>query len=147
MPKKITVSCCGPIALGKRNNYEVPWEDVYLSWSGKPKGKKYRIAPVIVSKTDAEHEYKLLKELQEENPDYDFSEEINILENALKHIKEYNQIYIHDPNDPLCAIYTPKEYIDRKEAERMIRELMVNHYGFNEIICKWKRPRLVILPT
>jgi hypothetical protein len=56
------------------------------------------------------------------------------------------KIYIDDPSSRIPNIYTPRELINRAEAERMIAEVMKLH-GFDSIRCKWMRPKLLIIPV
>ncbi|MFW6242878.1 MAG: hypothetical protein ACOC2W_01855 [bacterium] len=142
MPKKITVGTWSPIAVHKW--YESIWDDVQLSWSVKPGRSVRKISPMLGSKKDAENEYKDLIDMQNESSDFDYSEEINNIKKIIDYMNEYNEIYIEDPDDPITEVYTPKDYIDKKEAERMIAKLM-KHYGFDEIRCKWKRPKIFVI--
>ncbi|MFW6046953.1 MAG: hypothetical protein ACOCP4_04115 [Candidatus Woesearchaeota archaeon] len=144
MPKKITVKSVSPIAAHRW--YETLWDDVFLSWSCKPGRSVYKIAPMIGSRKDLEYQYEDMIKLQKNASDYDYSKEINDIKKALDYINSYNKIYIENPNDPITEIYTPREYIDKNEAEKMISELM-KHYGFNEIRCKWKRPKMFVIST
>jgi len=142
MPKKITINSVSPLAVHKW--YETIWDDVYLSWSVKPGRSIRKIAPMIGSRKDLEYEYKDMIDMQNESPDFDYSEEINNFKKIIDYMNDYNEIYIEDPDDPITEIYTPKDYIDKKEAERMIAKLM-KYYGFNEIRCKWKRPKMFVI--
>jgi hypothetical protein len=143
MPKKITVSCSGPIALSPKN--QSPWEDVWLYWTGKPGRKRYCLGPWLCSKSHTEREYKSCLAFQADNHDLDYSEEIKQYGTALEAIRLGN-IHIEDPNGKMPNIYTPAEFIDRVEAERLIAFLMKLH-GFENIHCKWLKPKMVIIPV
>lgn len=143
MPKKITVASYGPIAVSSK--YESPWEDVYLSWTAKPGRKKYRIAPCLCSKSEAEREHRINLKCRAENPEMDWSDDINHSTLALEAIA-LKGIYIDGPDSDIPNVYSPAEFIDRIEAERMIAEVMKLH-GFNSIRCKWKRPKIVVIPV
>jgi len=140
--KKINVNCFGPIAVSKK--YSSPWEDVWLSWTGKPGRKKYRLAPCLCGKLEAEQELELTLECKEKYPEIDWDEDIQKSELALMEISNGN-IYVEDPKDKITNIYTPKDCIDREEAEKMIRILMESH-GFDLIRLKWNRPKLIVIP-
>jgi len=47
--------------------------------------------------------------------------------------------------DNLPDVYSPEEFIDRAEAERMIADVMRAN-GYENIRCKWKRPKFIITP-
>jgi len=140
MPKKITVKCYGPIGINK--TYQSSWEDVWLSWTDKPGRKKYYLAPCLCSKTDLKRDYQIELELKEDG----ILSFLKQTEDALKFVNN-NKIYVYVHNDykNIPTIYSPKDFIDRAEAERMISEVMKLH-GYDSIICKWKRPKTVIIP-
>jgi len=141
--KKITVDCHGPIAVSKK--YQSPWEDVWLSWTGKPGRKKYYLAPCLISKPYAESEHEWNLKYSKEHPDPFWEEELKQYVIILKTL-ESNEIYIEDINDDISSIYTQKDFIDRNEAEKMIAFFMKLH-GFNAIRCKWNRPKFIAIPT
>lgn len=136
MPKKITVKCYGPIAVGREHRSS--WEDVWLSWTGKPGRKKYYLGPTLVSRTALEQDHQI-------NIKCRFNDEIVRTSEVLKQVLAGNS-WVDWSNPNIPTIYSPKEWIDRDEAERMIGELML-HHGFTSIRCKWKRPKMIIIPT
>ena len=140
MPKQIKVRCYGPITVDP--DYPSLWEDVYLSWTQKPGRKRMEIAPCLVSKTDLISDLLTHKNMQEDGA-ADFSEDIERLEKALSTI-ENGHYYIYDKDNPLTDMCTPKEYIDKKEAEKMIRLIMIE-YGYDNVKLKWERPKMVII--
>lgn len=142
MPKKITVKCYGPI--GHNKTYQSPWEDVWLSWTGKPGRKKYYLAPTLCSKTSTIYDQEINIECKKRNPNIDFDDDIKETQKAIDSINN-GIIYIDNPKSKLPNISSPKDYIDRAEAERMIAEVMKLH-GYDSIICKWRRPKFVIIP-
>jgi hypothetical protein len=141
--KLIHVSCWGPIAFS--NKYKSPWEDVWISWTGKPGRTKYRLAPCLISLTDLKDNIELTQTLQKENPDIDWSDEIEELTNAFENTFLGN-IFVANPKDKLTNIYTPMEFITREEANNMIRELM-KFYNFDKIRIKWSRPKMLVIPV
>lgn len=143
MPKKITINCSGPLAV--RSDARAFWEDVYLSWMGKPWHKKYRVAPCLCSKTEVDSHYQSVLECQNDIPKLDWSSERKKSELIISKLAEQD-IYIDDPWSDMPDIYTSEESIDYLEAERMIAKLM-KFYGFENIECKWKRPRLIVAPV
>jgi len=143
MPKKITVRCLGPIAASTK--YSSPWEDVWLSWTGKPGRKKFYLAPILVSHYDTRIELEINKKLQAEHGslyDNDVEQYTEILK-ILDH-----KPYYHLPDNTFPTVFTSSEVINREEATRMIEYLM-RSLGFDDIMCKWKRLKhnRMIIPT
>jgi len=62
MPKEIKVTCWGSIALSDK--YKSYWEDVWLTWKGKPGRKKYYSILRLSSKTECESKLKIKLEYQ-----------------------------------------------------------------------------------
>jgi len=75
----------------------------------------------------------------------DLNEDIKRLKFALAAI-ETGKIYADDLETKMPNVYSPKPLIDRAEAELMIAEVM-RYHGFDNIRCKWKRPKSIIIPT
>ena len=96
MPKKITVDCYGPIAHNKK--YKSPWEDVWLSWTGKPGRTKYYLAPCLCSKTNVETDYQDTLMCKEKYPEDDWSEEIQESLLILKMLKQ-EEMFIDNKYD------------------------------------------------
>jgi hypothetical protein len=142
--KKITCHCHGPIAVGKQ--YKSLWEDVWLTWTEKPGRKKKTIGPTLISKTDILREIEFEKEFLEEYPEHKDTSILEELETALREVGVNEYHIIRRKDNDLPSVYTNAEYIDRKEAEIMIRVLMID-YGYNNIRLKWKRPHTVIIPS
>lgn len=142
MPKKITVDCYGPIAVGRK--YQSPWEDVWLSWKAKPGRKKYYLAPCLIGKIDAEQSHELNLECVKIHPDTNWTEEIEQSKAAVE-ATSLGKIFIADPESAIPNVYTPKDFIDRAEAEKMIACLMKLH-GVKNIKCVWRKPRFIVVP-
>ena len=140
--KKITIKCSGPIAASKK--YQSPWEDVWLSWTGKPGRTRYYCAPCLASKTEALSEHEINLECKKKYPENHWDEEIKESQNTLEEIAS-GKIYIADASD-IPNIYSPKDYIDRAEAEKMIALVMYEVYGFDKIRCKWDRLKFMVIP-
>lgn len=157
MPK-VNVTCTGPIALSRK--YSCIWEDVYINWNIKPgrKNKKY-LAPTLMSRTDIERDIELLKKEQKSvgksygsNINLDEVElceedEIEYNKEILQELDKGNIFIQKDMDDSTPDVVTPKEYIDRDEAERMLTKLLEEWFGLKNIKFKWKRPNFVIIPT
>jgi len=142
MSKKITVKCHGPIAANRK--YKSLWEDVWLSWTGKPGRTKYYSAPCLIGKLNAEDDHELNLDCVKKYPETDWDDEIAQSKSAIEAISR-GEIYIDDPKSDIPNVYTSKDLIDRKEAELMIAEVMKLH-GFKEIRYKWIRPKIVVIP-
>lgn len=140
MAKKITVRTHGPLSVSQTQ--VVPWEDVYITWTGKPGRTTYFAYPCLCGKSSAEIDQQINFEVQTEHPEFDLSEDIDELQKALDSINN-GEIYVVDHANKITEIFTPKQMIDRREAEKMISTLM-KHYGFDDIKCKWKRTKYFI---
>lgn len=141
--KKIKVSCCGPIAF--KDTYKSMWEDVWLTWTSKPGRKKNYLGPTLISFYDAIRECKQLVELQKDNPDLDYSEEIQEYNNLIKD-SQSNGFSISWVDKKCPTVITDKECINREEADKMINYLM-QYFGFKKVTTKWTRPKLMIVPV
>jgi hypothetical protein len=139
MPKKITVISLGVIAVGPQ--YETLWDDVWLTTTIKPGRTKLRLAPCLISRAKVEEDYETDQALQKRHPDGDWDEDVKKWEKILSILKT-KDLYIEDPANTLTNIYTSSELINRDAAEKMIAALLKN-YGFESIMCKWKRPPIV----
>ena len=145
MSKKIVCSCHEPIGISK--DYEQPWSDTYLSWTGKPGRKKYGLAPTLIGKQAAIQDYKISCWLLEKYPDVkDYQDEKTQLESIIRVLEEEKTYVIIDVEKDLPTVYTYKDYINRKEAENMISELM-KFKDYYDIKCKWKRVKIYVIPT
>lgn len=148
MPK-VNVTCTGPIAVSRK--YSCIWEDVYINWNVKPgrKNKKY-LAPTLMSRTDVERDLEIeTKELKEaKDEDIVFIEtEIEYNKEILQELDKGNIFIQKDMDDTVPDVVTPKEYIDRDEAERMLTKLLEEWFDLKNIKFKWKRPNFVVTPT
>ena len=141
MAKKLLIVCFGTLALNKK--LQTSWEDLFVLWTGKPGRKKYEVSMCLQSKPATEDEHKSNLELSAEHPEQDWTKDINQSTLALEAVTS-GRIYVDlDRTDNYAYAYSPKDRIDRAEAERMIAETM-KLYGFESIRCKWKKPKFVI---
>lgn len=139
MPKKILVRCHSPLAVDRK--CDVEWSDVWLSWTDKPGRKKYYLAPCLCSKSSLDLDIEVQNKCTADYPDLDWRDETEMLAKASEAVGA-GRIYIEDSPNGTPTIYSPMEYINRDEAERMIAEVMKLH-GYNDIVCKWKRTKIV----
>jgi len=141
MPKKIIVESSSYLAIYK--DYKTPWEDVWLTTTVKPGRKKLKLAPCLIGRKSLEDDLLWEKKFKNEDNDLFSQEEYDHCKNVLKIInkEEYFYHYFNDKN--ILDIYSPKDYIDREEAEKMIGELM-KKYLVDSVKCKWKRPGIFI---
>lgn len=148
---KVTMYCHGIISESYKN--KSLWEDIWLTWNIKPGRKNKKcIGPTLISKKDLEYD---IEDCKIQIPKYikmnENSSLINFVKNELNknlyilNELEKNNIYIEETNEKdLHNLYTAKEYIDKKEAERLCKKLLEDHYGLKNIIFKWKRPKITI---
>ena len=144
MPKEIKVTCWGSIALSDK--YKSYWEDVWLTWKGKPGRKKYYSILRLSSKTECESKLKIKLEYQKKYHYLDYINEIDVCEKILTSINN-GQIYIDYMYSNIPNVHSPKEFIDRKEAEVMIGVVLKEIYDIKNIKCNWLKPSIIIIPT
>ena len=144
MPKEIKVTCWGSIALSDK--YKSYWEDVWLTWKGKPGRKKYYSILRLSSKTECESKLKIKLEYQKKYHYLDYINEIDVCEKILTSIND-GQIYIDCIHSNIPKVHSPKEFIDRKEAEVMIGVVLKEMYDIKNIKCNWLKSNIVIIPT
>ena len=145
MPKKIIVESSSYLAIYK--DYKTPWEDVWLITTIKPGRKKLKLGPCLIGRKSLEGDLLWEEKFKNEDKDLFYQEEYDLLKNALEAIDKGEYFYHYFKGEDglnIPDIYSPKDYIDREEAEKMIGDLMMKKYGFNEIKCKWKRPGIFI---
>lgn len=143
MPKKIELNCYGPIAVDK--TAECLWEDVYMYWTQKPGRKKKRVWAVLDAKVNIKKDIDGYKRMNEDGV-VDVSEEIDEMEEILKEV-EKGEIFVRIEDDDYVDIYTPKDFINREEAEKMMTEYLRKIGMNNELRFKWRRTNFIIMPT
>jgi len=142
--KHVRAICHEPIAI--RPDFKQPWADVWIRYKAAPGRKVYEYGPTLVTKPDAERDFEISKTCQAEHPELDFSSDIAESERVMAFFANGGDILIgNDWEHGTPTIYTAKDYIDRPEAERMLRALML-HLGFRSIKLKWNKPKTVITP-
>lgn len=135
--KHVRTWCHGPIAVAPL--YRQPWADVWLRFRGRPGRKVYTYGPTLISKPELHGALRFQRDL--DPPDL---KEIAKLERAAARIETRDLLIVPDPGR--CPdIYTAADYIDRREAERMLQFLMTS-LGFGRTRFVWARPRLIIDP-
>jgi hypothetical protein len=135
---KKTIHCKGHGPLQAGPHYEVGWEDVWLSWRGKPGRRWYYAAPMIASRSDLEGELYITRKCALENPGLDFSDEIGYSERMLGQLD--NAPYAADDTD--CPnVYTNADVINRAEAERMLAWFLRERHGIKNPKFAWRKSK------
>jgi hypothetical protein len=164
-----TVRCMTSEPISLDPHYRQYWADVWIQFKTGPNNRHYH-APTLISLGDIQKEidsniwgleyYKnpeTVKEYNEANQKHgreifkditaedmyqhcvdDKVKNENLLEKTLKKGMWIDPNYGKNKNIP--SIYTSNEYIDRFEAERMLR-LYMNSLGYKNVKFRWKRPR------
>ena len=141
--KRVRVSCHEPIAVAPE--YKQAWSDAYISFKSRPGRTVRHYGPTLCSRTDLERSLEIERSLIRANPKYVQDYKIR-LETALRGIDE-GGVYIERTDDEgLPTLYTSAEWIDRAEAERMLRVLMAS-LGYSSVRFQWQKPDFVIHPS
>lgn len=149
--KHITLICYEPIAFDK--DYKQGWSDVWIRFYQKR--KRVKRGPTLISKPDLKADLQFSMEFYEENKheewmqhkdgDVDSKEIEDVLE-ILKTKSEFVDLS-NDKKNGIPGIYTSKDYIDKKEAERLITEYVkLLGYESSHLKLKWKRSKFRVIP-
>ncbi|HEX8131107.1 MAG TPA: hypothetical protein VF527_18555 [Pyrinomonadaceae bacterium] len=146
MPKHVTVRCYDPIARYKFARQ--PWSDVWLSFTAKPGRKKYCFALTLVSKVALEGDLRSAQEQQAKGAVSNYAKDIEIAENVLTLFANGDDHFVDVESSEKYTptIYTSRPYIDRPEAEVMLRKFM-RTLGYENVTYKWLKPKFLMIPV
>lgn len=150
MPKAKEIICHCHGLIGLSPDYKSPWEDVWISFKGKPGRKRYRFGPCLCSRANAESDLEFSRRMQEKHPEDDYSKEIGYAQTALEVLKTQERFVSREWNmfeRRIPQIYTRADTINRAEAERMLDAYLVELGVTGPKKFKWKRPRFVAIPV
>jgi hypothetical protein len=144
MAKLIKLYCGEPIGIDK--DYRQPWSDVSVKFTGKPARRKYRFEPTLISRPSLERDILIERDDYTRHRKSDRSE-LDRLENILQLLKSGTKFHIvaRSVDDLVPVIYSNCEYIDRHEAENLLRHYLKT-LGFAAVRYKWLRPRAIAYP-
>lgn len=139
------VVCRGHCPIFVEPDYPQPWADVWVRFKGRP-GKVFTFGPTLVTKRELEVDLMLDEQVQAEHPEFDYSEEINDNRKALDGLAADDIVV--GPVSPYGtpSIYTTKDFIDRREAERMLAKF-IGTFGYRNLKFIWKRPKIIACPV
>lgn len=141
MPKQKRVICRSHGAIAAGPQYHTHWEDVWLTWKGKPGRRIYRAAPMIATRADLEAELWIDRDVQKKHPEHDYSDDIRLAEELLSKLDAAP--FARDNWD--CPnVYTNAEAIDRAEAERMLAWFLEDAHGVRNPKFAWKKPEVIV---
>ena len=145
MPKLITLYCGEPLGFDKE--YRQPWSDVSVRFTGKPARKKYRIEPTLISRPRLERDI-LCERIDLNKHPTGPRLKLEQLEQILTLLTNETGIHIvvRSDDDILPVIYSASDYIDRTEAEKLLRAYLRTQ-GFKSVRFKWLRPKSIAYPT
>jgi hypothetical protein len=125
--KRIDVEGWGPLAAGP--HHPTTWDDVWISWKGRPGRPRTTLAPTLVGFDEFESQEAIARA----DPLY--------ADEAAGHVRIRQQLetapYVIDDIEP-PNIYARKATIDRAEAERMLAFLLEQRYGIRNPKFRWK---------
>lgn len=152
--KTVRVYCHGPIAVSR--DAKVGWEDVWLSWSGKPGRKKYRAAPTLMGERDLRGDIEMEESLLAD-PRYagepwldEISAWLSKLKAARAALNEgrgYVFLNAADKNSANHSVYVSGEWLDRARAEDAMRAYLATVHGLKAVRFQWDRPKHVVYPV
>lgn len=164
-PKRVLVRCYEPIAVDP--TYRQPWGDVWIRFKAKPGRRVYTFGPTLISRPEVERDLEMHRRMQdpEEAKELDaWMEEMGLRlptdsaepldwsdkiaqDEALLTRLDREDLIVETLNDPgIPNLYTPAEFIDRAEAERMLASWMAG-MGHRQVKFKWLRPELIVIPA
>lgn len=141
--KRVLVRCYEPIAVDQ--DCRQPWSDVWIRYKARPGRRVYGFAPTLIS--HRELLFNLRQAQDEARTSKKAQTEVKRLENVIARLQT-SAVYVEiDGLDSECPnIYSAAKWIDRREAETMLRAFMALR-GFRWIKFLWSRPRLVVQPV
>ena len=141
--KRVLVRCYEPIAVDW--DYRQPWSDVWIRYKARPGRRVYGFAPTLISRR--EWMFNLQEAQDEARTSKKAQTEVKRLESVVARLQTYAAYVEIDGPDSECPnIYSAAEWIDRREAETMLRAFMALR-GFRRIKFLWSRPRLIVQPV
>ena len=141
--KRVFVRCYEPIAVDR--DCRQPWSDVWIRYKARPGRRVYSFAPTLISRR--EWMFNLQEAQDEARTSKKAQTEVKRLESVVARLQT-SAVYVEiDGPDSECPnIYSVTEWIDRNEAETMLRAFMALR-GFRRIKFLWSRPRLIVQPV
>ena len=138
-PKLIHCSGRDPVSVGRE--YRVPWCDVWIRWAGRGR-EVVRLGPTLKTLNEVKADLIMDEECHVEHPDLNFTDDIE--RNRKMIAAAERDGFAHDAPHPhgIPNIVTARGYIDRAEAERMLRWFLADAYGFRSVRFKWKRVKM-----
>lgn len=145
--KKKTILCKGHGPLQNYTQTCVPWEDVWISW--KEGRKKCFDAPVLVSKLSLIQDIEVNDICHKNNPDMGFDKdafELSLIKESFDlGLKDVIVTNMDSQSGP--CVYTKQDYIDRKEAEKMLRVLLCYRGVVSDLKFSWVRNDFLAYPV
>jgi hypothetical protein len=147
-PKGKLVHCKGHEPIFIQPSFKQPWADVWINWAAKPGRKRMRCGPTLVSLPSAKQDLELTKRCADENPSLDYAEDLEREEIIVTVLEAGAEIHCDKSLSGIPQITTSKDYIDRAEAERMLRFYLEQEHKLSVVRFKWHRPThgLIVMP-
>lgn len=139
--KQKRIICRSHSVLAAGPHYQTYWDDVWLRWKGKPGRRTYYEAPMLASRAHLEGELSTDKAMQQKSPKHDWAIDIVYSEKMLAMLDAAP--YVREEG-PCPNVYTNAEYIDRAEAERMLRWFLHETHGITNPKFIWKKSDLIV---
>ena len=145
MSKK-TIRCQTHGLMGRYTSAPVAWEDIWISWKGKPGRTTYKASPCVICSAELEFDMWLHDKIRREQnePDWYLDEDENARE-ALATLER--QEYAVMGVDASLQIVTKAKGIDRKEAERMLAWYLLRYHRVRNPKFSWQRSEYLVAST
>lgn len=141
--KRVLVRCYDPIAVDPTARQ--PWSDVWIRFTSRPGRRTYQYGPTLLSRPELRHDLRAVREdatIGESTP-----VSIPLLE-GIDRILDASPIHVDlaGSGQGFPNVYSSAEWIDRREAERMLQALMTV-LGFGRVKFVWMKTTFRLHPT
>jgi hypothetical protein len=143
--KRVLVRCYEPIATDP--SYRQPWSDVWIRFKARPGRRIYKYGPTLISRPELHLDLRRARERAAEEASEEAAADLADNERIDALLKTV-PIYVHTgyPEPLYPNIYTTADWIDRREAEKILQALMTE-LGFGRVKFVWRKTRFVIHPV
>lgn len=163
MSSRKHIRCFADYPFAQYPDTKVPWDDVYLTWKGKPGRKTYRASPCLECDAEVKMDLKMHEEIRNREGEWNALDSLRTAPRATKEerqswYREDDAVYMQVLKDletsefaesgkgaGLC-IYTKSVGINKREAERMMAWWLEKHYGIRNPKFVWNKPKTIITP-
>lgn len=146
-PKGKLIHCRGHEPIFGDPLFKQPWTDVWIYWSCKPGRRTEHIGPTLVSLPSAKQDLEITEACASKYPNLDYTADLARERTVIQALEAGAEMH-YEANSHIPQITTSKDYIDRAEAERMLRFYLKEEHNLPVVRFKWHRPTrgLIVYP-